>query len=630
MASFSPQFLDEIRARISVSSVVGRKVKLIRRGREFVGLSPFNHEKTPSFTVSDEKGFYHCFSTQEHGDIFGFLMKTQNLTFPEAVERLAEEAGLEMPRQSVEDVHEAARVTLLQQAVDAGCGIFEEALRGPDGKRALTYLKERGLTDETIKRFRLGYAPNGNVVNTKLAARGTAQDLLLETRLLSPGKDGRDSFDFFRDRVIFPIFDPRGRPVAFGGRIMGEGEPKYLNSPDTPLFHKGQMLYGLSLAREKAASDREIIVAEGYMDVIALAQAGFTNAVAPLGTALTETQIALLWRFAPEPILCFDGDKAGRAAALRGADRVLPLLKPGFSLRFAMMPQGKDPDDICRRDGPDAMAAVLKAAAPLSEVVWNQLLGEHPVDTPERRAGFEAQAMAKAGVIADETVRNQYRQLFKNKMYELFRPPRTPMGSFSGGKGPQKPFRGGKNAPRPGFPHAFPRPTTAGQDDKGRAARATRDRILLATVLSHPEIGERVEERLGALMFSDARLDSLRQSALLHLAQTQELDFATLRAQLAHQGFAQELANLLDSDIYIHAGFARPQATADEALAGWDHTYAQSQRADLEADLKRAEQDLAENPSEQTFAAYKALREQTGPDDEDDQDGTGGNTSGHH
>ncbi len=616
MATFTPQFLDEIRARISVSSVVGKRVKLIRRGREFIGLSPFSNEKSPSFTVSDEKGFYHCFSTQEHGDIFTFLMKTQNLSFPEAVERLAEEAGVEMPRQSREEVQEAARVTLLQQAADAGCGIFEEMLRAPEGRRALEYLREkRGLSEDTIKRFRLGYAPNGNAVKTKLLARGVKEDLLLETRLLSPGKDGRESFDFFRDRVMFPIMDARGRPVAFGGRVMGEGEPKYLNSPDTPLFHKGQMLYGLSLAREKASADREIIVAEGYMDVIALAQAGFTNAVAPLGTALTETQIALLWRFAPEPILCFDGDKAGRAAALRAADRALPALKPGLSLRFAILTSGKDPDEICRRQGPEAMAEVLKGALPLSEVVWNQLLAEHPTDTPERRAGVEAHAMAKAGQIEDETVRGQYRQMFKNKLYELFRP-QTPGrgGQAKGG------FRGPKTGPRPASPQVFPRAVHGTEEAGGRAARGLRERILLATALNHPEIVERVEERLGALTFSDARLDSLRQSALLHLAQTQELDFAALRAQLASLGFAQELANLLDSDIYVHAGFAKPQASATQALAGWDHTHALVQRADLEADLKRAEQDLAENPSEQTFAALKALREQTGPAEDDDQD----------
>ncbi len=419
--AFPPQFLDEIRTRLSVSTVVGRRVKLIRRGREFVGLSPFTNEKTPSFTINDDKGFYHCFSSGEHGDIFKFVMKTQNLTFPEAVERLAEEAGLEMPRQTAEEAQEAVQGARGREAVDAACRLYEEALRGPEGRRALEYLKGRGLTDETIARFRLGYAPNGNVLKTKFTARGVTEDVLLETRLLSPGKDGRESFDFFRDRVMFPIFDLRGRPVAFGGRVMGDGEPKYLNSPDTPLFHKGQILYGLALARSAAADKREIIVAEGYMDVIALAQAGFTHAVAPLGTAMTESQIELLWRMAPEPTLCFDGDRAGRAAALRAAERALPLLKPGLSLRFAILPTGQDPDDICRRQGPETMAQLLAGAEPLSDVIWRQVLSEHRTDTPERRAGLEKAVLAKVGLIGDDTVQAQYRRLFKDRLFELNR-----------------------------------------------------------------------------------------------------------------------------------------------------------------------------------------------------------------
>ena len=418
--AFPPQFLDEIRARLSVSAVVGRRVKLIRRGREYVGLSPFSNERTPSFTVNDEKGFYHCFSTGEHGDVIGFVMKTQNLSFPEAVERLAEEAGLEMPQQSPEQVREIARAVTLRDAVEAACAHFEAALHGANGRKALDYLKGRSLTDETIKRFRLGYAPGG--LKPLLLKKGIPEDVLLESRLISPGKEGRDSFDFFRDRVMFPIFDPRGRPIAFGGRIMGEGEPKYLNSPDTPLFHKGQNVYGLALARDMAADKKEIIVAEGYMDVIALAQAGFRNAVAPLGTALTEAQIELLWRIAPEPILCFDGDKAGQRAALRAAERVLPLLKPGQSLRFAILPPGKDPDDICRNDGAAAMAAVLEAALPLSEVMWRQLLGEHPTDTPERRAALDRAAQAKAESIADTAVRFHYVAQFRNRLRELFAP----------------------------------------------------------------------------------------------------------------------------------------------------------------------------------------------------------------
>ena len=624
--AFPPQFLDEIRTRVSVSAVVGRRAKLIRRGREFVCLSPFNNEKTPSFTVNDDKGFYHCFSTGEHGDIFTFLMKTQNLTFPEAVERLAEEAGLEMPRQTREEAQQAVEGARGREAVDAACTLYEQSLREPAGKRALDYLHGRGLTDETIKRFRLGYAPNGNVVKTKFLARGVTEDVLMETRLLSPGKDGRDSFDFFRNRVMFPIFDLRGRPVAFGGRVMDpEEQPKYLNSPDTPLFHKGQILYGVALARTAAAEKREIIVAEGYMDVIALAQAGFTHSVAPLGTAMTESQLELLWRMSPEPILCFDGDRAGRAAALRAAERALPLLKPGVSLRFAMMPAGKDPDDICRREGSAAMAQVLAEALPLSDVMWKQLLSEHQIDTPERRAGLEKAVMAKAGVIADETVQAQYRRLFKDRLFELFRPvPGAKTGTWSkktGGKG----NFGGKF--RPPMPH---QPAVHARGIPGDTGQGTRQRILLAALLNHPGLRDHVEERLGGMSFADSRLDSLRQTALMHIAQNPELDFEALRAHLAKLGFADELGNLLNSDIYVHAHFARIAASLAEATAGWDHTFTLCQRAELEADLRRAQEEMTENPSDETFAAFKALQDQVRPAGDEDGDEPGFDETSHH
>ena len=611
--AFPPQFLDEIRARLSVSSVVGRRVKLIRRGREYVGLSPFSNERSPSFTVNDDKGFYHCFSTGEHGDIFGFTMKTQNMSFPEAVERLAEEAGLQMPEQSPQQVREIARAVTLRDAVEAACAHFESALHAANGRKALDYLKGRGLTDETIKRFRLGYAPGG--LKPLLLKKGIPEDVLLEARLISPGKDGRDSFDFFRDRVMFPILDPRGRPIAFGGRIMGEGEPKYLNSPETPLFHKGQNVYGLSLAREMASDKKEVIVAEGYMDVIALAQAGFQNAVAPLGTALTETQIELLWRVAPEPILCFDGDKAGQRAALRAADRVLPILKPGLSLRFAMMPPGKDPDDICRTQGAAVMAEVLKTALPLSEVMWRQLIAENPTDTPERRAAFDRATQAKAEVIADQAVRFHYAAQFRNRQRELFAPPPRQ----TGGRRDRKPWGRGKDG-RPAVPLNYVAPPAAVPASGDRL----RERILLATLLNHPDIFDAVEERLGALSFSDPRLDSLRQTALIEVAQQPDLDFTALQAYLQGLGFTAEIATLLHPEVYVHAGFARPGASTEQATLGWDHTFALSQRAGLEADLERAERELAENPTEQAFAVFKALREQArlSGGSEGDEDGT--------
>lgn len=422
MTSFSPQFLDEIRARVRVSDVVGRRVKLERRGREFVGLSPFSPEKTPSFTVSDEKGFYHCFSTQEHGDVFAFVMKTQGLTFPEAVRELAAEAGIELPKPTPADARRDAEAKALGAIIEAACGLYEDALWGPEGVNALAYLREaRGLTDATIKRFRLGYAPPGNWLKARLLARGVAETLLFDTKLIAPGKEGRESFDFFRDRVLFPIMDVRGRPVAFGGRVMGDGEPKYLNSADHALFHKGKQLYGLSQARAAAIDAGEIVMVEGYVDVIAMAQAGIANVVAPLGTALTETQLALLWRYAPEPVLCFDNDKAGRAAAVKAAARALPELKPGFSLRFARVTGGKDPDEICRSEGADAMRAVLAETDPLSDVIWAQLEAEVAYNTPERRAGFVAEALKRAGAIKDPHVRAQYEALFRERMEALFK-----------------------------------------------------------------------------------------------------------------------------------------------------------------------------------------------------------------
>ena len=349
-----------------------------------------------------------------------------------------------------------------------------------------------------------------------------------------------------------------------------------------------------------AADKKEIIVAEGYMDVIALAQAGFRNAVAPLGTALTETQIELLWRIAPEPILCFDGDKAGQRAALRAAERVLPLLKPGQSLRFAIMPAGKDPDDICRRDGAPAMAALLEAALPLSEVMWRQLLAEHPTDTPERRAALDRAAQAKAESIADTAVRFHYVAQFRNRLRELF----APQARRPGGRDRPAWGRAKGRSPVPATYTAPSRPA-----DPGSSTRL-RERILLATLLNHPDLFDRVEERLGALSFSDPRLDLLRQTALIEAAQRPDLEISALEAHLQGLGFAAEIATLLHPEVYVHAGFARPGASTEQATVGWDHTFALCQRASLKADLERAERELAENPTEQAFAVFKALREQ--------------------
>ncbi|NKB43741.1 MAG: DNA primase [Alphaproteobacteria bacterium] len=597
--SFPPDFLDEIRTRVPVSSVVARSVKLQRRGREFIGLSPFTSEKTPSFTVNDQKGFYHCFSSGEHGDVFTFLMKTQSLPFPEAVEQLAEEAGLEVPKATPEEAQRAERRTTLQDAVEMACQFYEQKLRSPEGRVAYEYLRDRGLSDEIIKKYRLGYAPNGNALKSMLSRDSIPEDVAIEARMLSPGQDGRSSFDFFRDRVMFPICDARGRPVAFGGRVLGDGGPKYLNSPETPLFHKGHLVYAFSQARKEASDKAEIIVAEGYMDVIALSQAGINNAVAPLGTALTETQIALLWRIAPEPILCFDGDAAGRQAALRAADRCLPLLEPGRSLRFALLPAGQDPDDLIKSDGREAMRDVLDAAIPLSEIVWRRLLEGRRIDTPERRAALEKDADDLARMINESSVQSQYRRHMRDRVYDLFRSQAGPAVSRN--------VQGRYKAPVTAQPEAKPRQLDA---------TGVRQRILLATLISHPDLLDHVEERLGAMPFADSRLDSLRQSALMHLSQSPNLEFEGLKAHLAGLGFADELKKLMSSEVYVHAGFARPDAELQDATIGWDHTFSLCQRADLEADVRRAADDLINEPTDSAFAVFRSLRTEGQASDE--------------
>ncbi len=381
--AFPPSFLDEIRSRVSLVSVIGRGVRLTKKGREHSGLCPFHNEKTPSFTVNEDKGFYHCFGCGAHGDVITFEMQTHRLSFPEAVERLAAEAGLEVPVQAPEERERAKQAASLYDVMEKACAFFERELRGPAGHVGFDYLRRRGLDEETISRFRLGFSPDGRTaLKAALKQAGFSEAMAVEAGLLiapeALGREGAESYDRFRGRVMFPITDRRGRIIAFGGRILGDGQPKYLNSPDTPLFHKGAVLYGLAQAREPAAQAGTVIVCEGYMDVIALARAGFAHAVAPLGTALTEGQIELLWRMAAEPIICLDGDAAGQRAAAKAAERALPLLKPGLSLRFATVPAPEDPDSLIQTQGSAAMQQILDRAQPLSDVLWHQELSRHP------------------------------------------------------------------------------------------------------------------------------------------------------------------------------------------------------------------------------------------------------------
>ena len=421
---FTPQFLDELRARLPVSEVVGRRVKLRKAGREWKGLSPFNKEKTPSFTVNDDKGFYHDFSSGKHGNIFDFMMETEGVSFPEAVERLAEMAGVPLPAYSPEAEAREERRKTLHDIVELAAKFFESTLASRNGARGRGYLADRGLASATQLKFRLGYASAERyALKEHLGAAKIPVEDMIEAGLIVAGEDIPVPYDRFRDRVMFPISDWRGRVIAFGGRALEkEVSAKYLNSPETPLFHKGATLYNIAAARKAAHDGARVIAVEGYVDVIAMVMAGYEGTVAPLGTALTAEQLALMWRLNDEPILCFDGDDAGRRAAYRALDIALPLLKPGKSLKLATLPDGQDPDDLYRSGGRDAIEDVLGAARPLAHMLWARESEQGAFDTPERRAALEARIGEVTNTIGDESVRRYYRQDFSERLRQMFAP----------------------------------------------------------------------------------------------------------------------------------------------------------------------------------------------------------------
>jgi len=414
------KFIDELRAKVSIADVVGEKVKLVRKGREYTGLCPFHNEKTPSFTVNEAKGFYHCFGCGAHGDILKFEMDANNLQFMEAVEKLAHKAGLEVPRTTPENKAEVEKRKSLYEIMELAVKFFERNLRLPEGRAALDYLhNRRGFSDDIITKFRMGYAPANNALRAWLASKNVSESDMSDLGLVSLAEKNtsKRTFDFFRDRVMIPIFDKAGRPIAFGGRVMGNAQPKYLNSPETPIFQKRRILYNMNYARDKAFDAKKLLICEGYMDVIALDAYGIGYAVAPLGTALTEDQIMETWRINSEPICCFDGDGAGVRAAMRSVDRALPILKPGYSLQFLFLPDKQDPDEFLKAKGQAEFLKLLKETKPLKDILWKKYTEDKIFDTPEKKALLEKTMKDEAAKIADETVRNYYAQDLNNRLY---------------------------------------------------------------------------------------------------------------------------------------------------------------------------------------------------------------------
>ena len=596
--AFPPQFLDELRARISVSEVIAPKVRLIRKGRESTGLCPFHSEKTPSFTANDDKAFYHCFGCGAHGDIISFTMETEGLNFPEAVEKLADMAGLAVPRQSPEDRERAKDRATLQQVMEQACAWFENQLAQPGGRHALDYLRGRGFSDDTISRFRLGYAPDGRGrLGQAMEARNITREQLVEGGLVKLPESGGEPRDYFFNRVIFPISDRRGQVIAFGGRILGEGQPKYLNSPETALFHKGRVLYNWNQAREGTREADTVIVVEGYTDVIALAQAGLSHTVAPLGTALTEEQILALWRLADEPVLCFDGDNAGQRAAFRAAQRALPLLQPGKSLRFVALPAGEDPDSLVRARARAGFEALLAKARPLVDVIWALEVGAGKFDTPERRAALERQLNQHVSQIADRGVQYHYQQQIREHLRILFRRDKGPRGSSRSGKATDR---------------RLP-PANLGIRGDLAALRGQQERVLLSIIINHNELVDGIAEELADISLTNTELDSILREILNVAVDKPELDSTALQRHLNQCGYQKPLAAVLNATIYRQATFAAPEASVEDAARALTDIVAWHRRHRLAADRAAAKRELADDmTSENSERLLEIVREQSG------------------
>jgi len=574
-----PAFLDELRARVPLSDIVGRRIRLQRAGREWKAPCPFHSEKTPSFYINDQKAFFHCFGCGAHGDAVGFLMRHDGLAFPEAVEQLAGLAGMEVPKPDPAEHQKYDRLKKLADALEAAARWFEAQLQAPAGRDALAYLKGRGLDDRAIAEFRLGYAPAASdAIRAALAAQGYAEAELEEVGLIRRPEDGRSPYGFFRNRVIFPVADKRGRIIAFGGRILDGDGPKYVNSPEHALFHKGTVLYGLARARAAIAQGDRPVVVEGYMDVIAMQRAGFGGAVAPLGTALTEAQLAELWKAQTDkaalerpPILCFDGDGAGRRAAARAVERVLPLLGPARTVNVAFLPQGDDPDSLIRRGGAGEVQRVLDTASPLVDAIWEFAAADRSLGTPEQRAGLMTDLEGQVGTIADRSVQTLYRTEIRQRFDRLFSP-------FRRGE-----RRGGRERRGPGPMPAGPRPPAA------RPGAMLEARILLATMINHPFLFDEWGESFAAFDLPVA-WEPLRQAVFEALA-GETLDAHRLCVHLRTAGYGPVLDDILGPATTGHAKFVGPATPVEQVRAGWLDVLNRSHRRVLGHELVIARSD---------------------------------------
>ena len=582
------RFCDELRAKISIVDVVGSKVKLVRKGREYQACCPFHNEKTPSFTVNEAKGFYHCFGCGAHGDIIKFEMDANGLTFIEAVEKLAHKVGMQLPKLNPESKEQAEKRASAYDIMEMAAKFFEKNLRLPVGRVGLDYLYARGFDDEIIRKFRLGFAPNNNGLKAQLSSNGVTDAEMSELGLLTIPENNRPH-DFFRNRVMIPIMDKRGKVIAFGGRVMDGSQPKYLNSPETPVFNKRRVLYNLNYAREKGFETKRLIICEGYMDVIAMDKYGIGYAVAPLGTALTEDQIQEAWKVVNEPVCCFDGDGAGIKAAVRSVDRVLPILKPGYSLQYAFLPDNQDPDEFLKAKGTDEFLKIISGAVPLKDLLWKKTIDDKPIGTPEQKARIEKELKEEVAKIADETVRGYYAQDMKSNIYQELVAKSRPQKEIRREYQPQKPR-----------PHSFVRDAKTDLDDLVA-------KYIISAFVCYPQLIEEYEERLLDFSVKDNDLRRLYDVMLEIVRDIGEIkDESELSGLLEQKGVGDILRRAVDGRILKKQcpDIIRMRRDLDERII-------EVQLKQLEADIRECKRVLESGQfSEEDYRRFEALKKE--------------------
>ncbi|TKV76350.1 DNA primase [Rhizobium sp. AU243] len=584
---FSNSFLDEIRDRVNISDVIGRRVSWDKKKTntargDYWACCPFHGEKSPSFHCEDRKGRYHCFGCGVSGDHFRFLTDLEGFNFPEAVQQIADMAGISMPQPDPQAEKRERERTSLQDVMEMATLFFQDQLQTALGARARAYLRDRGLTGRTIETFRLGYAPDSrNALKEHLAGKGVSKEQM-EACGLVVHENVPVSYDRFRDRIMFPILSSREKVIAFGGRAMAaDAVAKYLNSNETELFHKGNVLYNFARARRASqAAGGTVIAVEGYMDVIALYQAGVENAVAPLGTALTESQLDLLWKMSPQPVLCFDGDGAGIRAANRAADLALPHIKPDRSVSFALLPDGKDPDDLVRLEGRAPFDRVLSEAKPLAAMIWSRETSGVTFDTPEKRAQLESRLRQIVAVIGDEAVRRFYQQDVRDRLNGFFQP-RFQQGGSQGGnfrrEGGQGAGRGfQRNASGRGGAMVAPassisdRLTQSGLVRGHQTKPSLRESVLAITIVNHPELLLEEYDEIAAIDYENRDLQRLWSTVLTYAAESAaDISRAGLIERLSQQGF-EALLKTMDQQVRnARLWTATEQAAMEDAREGY-------------------------------------------------------------